>query len=89
MTFSIIARVMVAMTSALCDDSSMQRGITVITTSQLAASAGVDPSTVRTWVHDKKLAPAVTTPGGHYRFDRNADDVVAIIGPPLNEKKAS
>ena len=50
-------------------------------TRDIALRAGVDTSTVRTWVHDKKLTPAVTTPGGHYRFDPAAPDVVAIIGP--------
>lgn len=39
------------------------------TTTTLAHSLGVDPSAVRRWVESGKLTPAVTTPGGHYRFD--------------------
>jgi len=41
-----------------------------ITTAELAALIPVDPSTVRRWVETGKLTPAVITPGGHYRFNR-------------------
>lgn len=40
-----------------------------MTTSQVARVFGVLPSTVRKWVMDGKLRAAITTPGGHYRFD--------------------
>lgn len=40
-----------------------------MTTSQVARIFGVLPSTVRKWVLDGKLRAAITTPGGHYRFD--------------------
>lgn len=48
-------------------NSSMQE-VAVITTSQVARHYGVDNSTVRRWVADGKLTPALRTPGGHYRF---------------------
>jgi excisionase family DNA binding protein len=53
--------------------------ITVYTTSQVAAKAYVDSSTVRLWVKNGKLKPFRTTPGGHYRF--NSDDVDALLSP--------
>lgn len=43
--------------------------LTHMTTSQVARVFGVLPSTVRKWVMDGKLRAAITTPGGHYRFD--------------------
>ena len=42
--------------------------VTYITTSQLASLACVDSSAVRMWVKKGKVTPAMTTPGGHYRF---------------------
>lgn len=44
-----------------------------VTTSQVSTRFGVDSSTVRRWVAQGKLIPAVTTPGGHYRF--NVEDI--------------
>ena len=51
--------------------------VTHITTSQVADKFGVLPSTVRKWVAEGKLRAAVTTPGGHYRF--NPADIDAIM----------
>jgi excisionase family DNA binding protein len=42
----------------------------LLTTSELATLLRVDSSAVRKWVATGKLIPAVTTPGGHYRFKR-------------------
>lgn len=42
--------------------------VAVITTTQVAKHYGVDNSTVRKWVAEGKLTPALRTPGGHYRF---------------------
>ena len=50
----------------------MQRKAVNITTRELAELIPVDPSTIRRWVEQGKLVPAVTTPGGHFRFDRDA-----------------
>ncbi len=44
----------------------------LVTTTQLAAAYGVDPSAIRRWVESKKVTPAIITPGGHYRFDPEA-----------------
>lgn len=59
---------MVAVKVAVCHDSSMTEGITVITTSEVARRRGVDSSTVRKWVAEGIIKPASTTEGGHYRF---------------------
>lgn len=42
--------------------------VALITTTHVARMYGVDKSTVRKWVADGKLVPALRTPGGHYRF---------------------
>ena len=41
----------------------------LLTTTEVALAFSVDPSTVRRWVAIKRLTPALTTPGGQYRFD--------------------
>lgn len=51
--------------------------VTYMTTSQLASLAHVDSSAVRAWVKKKKLVPAITTPGRHYRF--KASDVAELL----------
>ena len=51
--------------------------VTYITTSQLASLARVDSSAVRAWVKKGKVTPAITTPGGHYRF--KATDVAELL----------
>lgn len=48
--------------------------VAVYTTSQVAARAFVDNSTVRLWVKNGSLKPIFTTPGGHYRFDAEEID---------------
>jgi excisionase family DNA binding protein len=48
-----------------------------ITTSQVSSSFGVNPATVRRWVATGKVKPAVTTPGGHYRF--RAEDIEQLV----------
>ena len=46
----------------------------LLTTAQVAQHFKVDASAVRRWVDAGKLVPAVTTPGGHYRFTRHDID---------------
>lgn len=53
-----------------------------MTTSQVARKFGVLPSTVRKWVIDGKIRAAVTTPGGHYRFD--SADINALINAEVS-----
>jgi len=47
--------------------------VVLLTTTEVAKRFRVDTSVVRRWVSSGKLKPAITTPGGHYRF--NADSV--------------
>lgn len=42
--------------------------LVLLTTSEVAARFRVDSSAVRRWVKKGKLRPAITTPGGYYRF---------------------
>ncbi|MCA4760872.1 MULTISPECIES: MerR family transcriptional regulator [Mycobacterium] len=42
--------------------------VVLLTTSEVAKRFRVDSSAVRRWVKKGKLTPAVTTPGGYYRF---------------------
>ncbi|MGV7585856.1 helix-turn-helix domain-containing protein [Mycobacterium kansasii] len=46
--------------------------VVLLTTSQVAKRFRVDSSAVRRWVSKNLLTPAVTTPGGHYRFSEEA-----------------
>lgn len=57
----------------------MSETVTLLTTSETARRAAVDTSTVRRWVEKGLLHPAVTTPGGHYRFD--PADVEELLAP--------
>lgn len=59
----------------------MSETVTLLTTSETARRAAVDTSTVRRWVEKGLLLPAVTTPGGHYRFDPS--DVEELLAPAL------
>lgn len=43
--------------------------VVLLTTTEVAQRFRVDTSVVRRWVSSGKLKPAITTPGGHYRFD--------------------
>ena len=51
--------------------------VTLITTTQVAEHFHVDPSTVRKWVDKGLITPAMSTPGGHYRFRQS--DVDALM----------
>ena len=48
--------------------------IVLLTTTEVAKRFRVDSSAVRKWVAEGKLTPAITTPGGHYRFAEAALD---------------
>ena len=50
--------------------------VVLLTTSEVAEHFRVDTAVVRRWVAKKQLLPAITTPGGHYRF--NAADLEAF-----------
>ena len=50
--------------------------IVLLTTSEVAKRFKVDVSAVRRWVAKGHLTPAITTPGGHYRF--NEADIEAF-----------
>ena len=43
--------------------------VVLLTTAEVAERLHVDTSVVRRWVSRGKIKPAVTTPGGHYRFN--------------------
>lgn len=47
----------------------MTQQVTYISTSDVARRFGVDRSAVSRWVTAGKLQPALTTPGGHHKFD--------------------
>lgn len=55
--------------------------VTLYTTTEIASRYGVDGSTVRRWVSDGVLKPAVKTPGGHYRFDATEVDKILAAKP--------
>lgn len=55
----------------------MSPEVALYTTSEIAARYSVDTSTVRRWVGRGLLKPALTTPGGHHRF--NLVDVERIL----------
>ena len=42
--------------------------VALLTTTEVAQRLRVGTSQVRRWVANGQLSPAVTTPGGHYRF---------------------
>lgn len=56
------------------------------TTSEVAARFAVDSSTVRRWVATSKVRPAIVTPGGHFKFDR--DEVERLAAHLINEPSA-
>lgn len=56
----------------------MTRETAYLTTAEVARIARVDSSTVRRWVLTGRLRPAMTTPGGRHRFNR--EDVEALLG---------
>lgn len=53
--------------------------IALLTTSEVSSRFGVTSTTVRRWISEGKLKPAVTTPGGHYRF-RLSDIESLLLG---------
>lgn len=61
--------------------------VTFITTTQVAERFQVDPSTVRKWVDNGHLKPAIRTPGGHYRF--RAEDVDAVMTVEVTQAPGS
>lgn len=65
----------------------MNKPFVLLTTSEVAQTFGVDPSTVRRWVMLGKLAPALVTPGGQYRF-RRADLQIPSPEPPEPSEQA-
>lgn len=50
----------------------------LITTSQVSSRFGVTSQSVRRWVAEGKVTPAITTPGGHYRF--RVADIETLLG---------
>ena len=46
----------------------------LLKTSDVATMASVSQSTVTKWVQTGKLHPKIVTPGGHYRFTKEAVD---------------
>lgn len=48
----------------------MSDQLALITTTQVAERFKVNASAVRRWVAKGQLKPAITTPGGHYRFSQ-------------------
>lgn len=50
-----------------------------MTTTQVAERFQVDSSTVRRWVDHGKLKPAITTPGGHYKFTEESVEALATL----------
>lgn len=60
--------------------------VALLTTSEVARLFRVDSSTVRKWVETGKLRPAITTPGGHMRF--NSSDVEAVMTRPAPDPEA-
>jgi excisionase family DNA binding protein len=57
-----------------------------ITTGEAAAIFDVDPDTVLRWIKSGDI-PAIRTPGGHYRINRNVFLTKMIKDTVINEKK--
>ncbi|QYC54959.1 excise [Arthrobacter phage Popper] len=60
-----------------CLTSCMDQQVTLISTSEVAKAFGVGRPAVSRWVSQGKLKPALTTPGGHHKFDKAA--IAALI----------
>lgn len=55
----------------------MTQQVTYISTSEVARTFGVSRSAVSRWVSAGTLRPAITTPGGHHKFTREAVEALA------------
>ena len=53
-----------------------------LTTTQVARRFEVDSSTVRRWVAAGIIRPAITTPGGHFKFASEDVEELANRGRP-------
>jgi len=62
----------------------MGREKNYITTGEAAAIFDVDPDTILRWIKSGEI-PAIRTPGGHYRINRNVFLTKMIKNTPLNE----
>ncbi len=56
-----------------------------LTTGEAAAIFDVDPDTVLRWIKSGEI-PAIRTPGGHYRINRNVFLTKMIKDTTINEK---
>ena len=54
----------------------MTPDVVLLTTSEVAELFRVDPSTIRRWIDEKRIA-AITLPGGRKRYRRS--DIEAIL----------
>ncbi|WP_127842168.1 MerR family transcriptional regulator [Actinomyces wuliandei] len=57
------------------------------TTSEVARQAGLGPQAVRAWVKKGWICPAMSTAGGHYRFD--PAEVARVLSPGPTSASAS
>ena len=60
--------------------------VAYLTASEIAARYRVDASTVRRWAAKGQLKPAITTPGGHKRFD--PADVARLLNVAVEPQPA-
>lgn len=49
----------------------------LLTTPELARELGLSTRSIRRYLHDGKISPEITSPGGHHRWD--ADNVRAQL----------
>ena len=57
-----------------------------LTTGETAAIFDIDPDTILRWIKSGHI-PAIRTPGGHYRINRNVFLTKMIQDTAINEKK--
>lgn len=65
----------------------MEQQVAYISTSEVARVFGVDRSTVSRWVTSGTLRPAITTPGGHHKFTRDA--VNALVAASAHDTEVT
>ena len=63
----------------------MSKAKNYITTGEAAAIFDVEPDTVLRWIKSGEI-PAIRTPGGHYRINRNVFLTKMIKDTAINEK---